>query len=425
VDLVNEITQLFRVLSRDEEASLRTSIQRFGILVPVILDADGALIDGHHRRRIGLELDRPIPEVRVQLRGDDAVAAARDLNLARRHLDKAERAGYAVQRMTSERPPSKSQVAKELGVDEKTVRNDLARSDYSEPERVKGKDGKSYPAKRPNKTPKVEPAGLLVEEPPMFEAELPAGFRVLCRDARDHFPDERADLAFTSPPYNVGRDYHDDISGDALPHAEWLDLLEWTVKVLVDGWQVGRLVINVPFGVDRNPYRFIAGDVVELLERFADVEGLGIWDKGGISNRTSWGSWRSPSAPMLRDRAEALIVARTAHVREPDGLVEVDGRRYSPLLGPDRFPILTQNVWQITPARQGPQYGIDHPAVFPVELAENVIRLWGWPGCHVVDPFAGTGTTGVAALRLGCTATLIDQSEKYCQLARRRLEEAK
>jgi DNA modification methylase len=412
--------QLFRVLSREEEGALRLSIERFGVIVPVVVDADGELVDGFHRRRLGAELGRPVPEVRLDVRGEEALDAARDLNLARRHLDKAERAPYTMQRKRSELAPSNRQIAEELGVSEATVRRDLAltaTSDAVAKQPARGRDGKVRRHPRPKESPaKAEPR--LVD----VEPDLPEGIAVLCRDARDHYPGEEADLAFTSPPYNVGLAYDGDDSDDAMPHSDWLELLEVSIKVLVDGWRVARIVVNIPFGTGRRPYRALVGDVLEVLAGAeTELEGIGVWDKGTTGERTSWGSWRSPTAPVMRDRAEALIVTRTPHEPVVDGLVDVNGRAYSPLLGPDRFPVLTQNVWQIPPARRGPQYGVEHPAPFPVELAENVIRLWGWPGCHVVDPFAGSGTTGVAALKLGCRATLIDQSERYCHLARQRL----
>ena len=81
------------------------------------------------------------------------------------------------------------------------------------------------------------------------------------------------------------------------------------------------------------------------------------------------------------------------------------------------FLALTQDLWPVAPESA---QRIGHPAPFPVELAERLIRLYGYPGCHVVDPFAGSGTVGVAAQSLGCRATLVDIDAGYCALAARR-----
>jgi DNA modification methylase len=80
------------------------------------------------------------------------------------------------------------------------------------------------------------------------------------------------------------------------------------------------------------------------------------------------------------------------------------------------WPALCSTVWNLTPAhRQG------HPAPFPVELARRCIRLSTWPGEVVFDPFAGSGTTLLAARQLGRRAIGVEASERYCELAARRL----
>jgi len=71
--------------------------------------------------------------------------------------------------------------------------------------------------------------------------------------------------------------------------------------------------------------------------------------------------------------------------------------------------------------RPGASAGGEHPAVMPVELAARAIRLSTWPGETVLDPFAGTGTTLVAARLLGRRAIGVEVSERYCELAAKRL----
>ena len=62
----------------------------------------------------------------------------------------------------------------------------------------------------------------------------------------------------------------------------------------------------------------------------------------------------------------------------------------------------------------------DHVAIYPEALAERCILLGSQPGDVVFDPFAGSGTTGAAAQRLGRRAILMDLSEQYCQSMKRR-----
>jgi hypothetical protein len=121
---------------------------------------------------------------------------------------------------------------------------------------------------------------------------------------------------------------------------------------------------------------------------------------------TAWGSWASPATPNLRGDYEAVTVAcRGGWERTPpEGL---DGWRD----GVGGWPALCSTVWHVTPAARAVG---GHPAPFPVELARRCIRLSTWPGEVVLDPFAGTGTTLVAARQLGRRAIGIERSEAYC-----------
>jgi site-specific DNA-methyltransferase (adenine-specific) len=159
---------------------------------------------------------------------------------------------------------------------------------------------------------------------------------------------------------------------------------------------------------------------VPLAHRWASIlesAGLSLVDQvawcSARGSGTAWGSWESPVAPNLRGDWESVTVAcrdgweRTA----PEGF---EGWRDS--VG--RWPALCSTVWNLTPTAR--QRG-GHPAPFPVELARRCIRLSTWPGEVVLDPFAGTGTTLVAARQLGRRAIGIERSEAYCLAAVDRL----
>jgi DNA modification methylase len=72
------------------------------------------------------------------------------------------------------------------------------------------------------------------------------------------------------------------------------------------------------------------------------------------------------------------------------------------------------NVWHITPAHHK-----EHPAVFPDELVEKVIRYYSFIGDLILDPFAGSGTVGRIALKQGRRFFLVDNEPKYFQVMRR------
>ena len=89
-------------------------------------------------------------------------------------------------------------------------------------------------------------------------------------------------------------------------------------------------------------------------------------------------------------------------------------------IGREEFMESTLSVWEISPesARK-----VGHPAPFPVELAERVIKLYSYTSDVILDPFAGSGTTCVAAARTGRPYVGYDISPEYCQLAESRLKE--
>jgi site-specific DNA-methyltransferase (adenine-specific) len=222
-------------------------------------------------------------------------------------------------------------------------------------------------------------------------------------------PDNSIAVAFTSPPYNVGKEYDHDKS-----LADYLELIRNVgseiYRVLQPG---GRYVINVA-NLGRKPY-------IPLHAFFWDIHtsldflpmGEIIWQKGrGASNSTAWGSWMSAKAPRLRDLHEYLLVFAKQRFGRPDK-GESD-------IGRDEFMASTLSVWEIN-AESAKRVG--HPAPFPVELAERVIRLYSYQGDVVLDPFVGSGTTCVAAARNHRHYVGYDISEEYCELSEKRLRE--
>ena len=145
---VSESNQLFPTLEPAVKAALRASIERFGVLVPIVLDGDGHLLDGHHRRDIAVELGVTCPATQVPYTGDEAVEVAKTLNLDRRHLSTEQRREMAVDLRIQGH--SLRAIGGALGVDPMTVRKDLSIVEASTmPDRIRTSDGRGYPSRRP------------------------------------------------------------------------------------------------------------------------------------------------------------------------------------------------------------------------------------------------------------------------------------
>lgn len=227
--------------------------------------------------------------------------------------------------------------------------------------------------------------------------------------AMSDIPDNGVALAFTSPPYNVGKEYDEDMGFE-----EYLALIREVGKevyrVLKPG---GRYVINIA-NLGRKPYIPLHSFFYTLHIQELGFLPMGeiIWQKGkGASGSCAWGSWRSAKAPRLRDLHEYLLVfAKQAYSRPDKGESTIDR---------DEFMDATLSIWNIPPESAK---RVGHPAPFPVDLAKRVIQLYSYRDDVVLDPFLGSGTTCVAAKVLGRKYVGFDISEEYCTLARRRLE---
>ncbi len=214
----------------------------------------------------------------------------------------------------------------------------------------------------------------------------------------------------TSPPYNVGKEYDDNLTLDE--YRTFIKrVMSEVYRVLVPG---GRACINLA-NLGRRPYlplhAFIIQDMMEL--GFL-MRGEIIWDKASsTSPSTAWGSWCSPQNPTLRDTHEYILLFCKQTFSRPNPF----NRR--PTISRDEFLEFTKSVWRF-PAE--PATKIGHPAPFPVELPYRLIQLYTFEGEVVLDPFIGSGTTAIAAMKTGRTFVGYEINPDYVALANQRIE---
>lgn len=221
-------------------------------------------------------------------------------------------------------------------------------------------------------------------------------------------PNGSVHLIVTSPPYNAKKEYDDDLS-----LAEYRELLyaifTETYKKLVTG---GRACINIA-NLGRKPYIPLHSFIIEDMLRIGYyMRGEIIWDKGRSAGAsTAWGSWSSAANPVLRDVHEYILVfSKDAFSRKSEGK-ENSIRK-------EDFLEWTKSVWTF-PAVSAKKIG--HPAPFPEELPRRLIELYTFTGDVVLDPFCGSGTTCLSALKSGRHYIGYDIEEKYIELANERI----
>lgn len=241
--------------------------------------------------------------------------------------------------------------------------------------------------------------------------------------------DNSVALVVTSPPYYAGKAYEEEIGQGHIPgsYLEYLQMLEAVfaecIRVLEPG---GRIAVNVA-NLGRRPYRSLSGDVTAILQDRLKLllRGEIIWVKArGAGGNCAWGSFQQPGNPVLRDLSERIIVAskgRFDRARRKD-VRAAQGLPSAATIFRDEFLDFTTDVWEFPPESAS---RIGHPAPYPVELPKRLIDLYTYEGDVVLDPFMGSGTTAISALRAGRHYLGYDTDEAYIELATERIEKVR
>lgn len=237
---------------------------------------------------------------------------------------------------------------------------------------------------------------------------------IICGDALDilkEISDNTVHLVITSPPYNIDKPYKN--HNDKMNYNDYFNWMEqiWkeTKRILVDG---GRLCIN--YGENKRqdiaspPYIVFTQQCINLGMLY---RGTIIWNKHNAAKHCAWGSWKNCSNPHIVPRHEYIIIFSK-------GKFKLEGDPQKSDMTKEEFMKFTRSIWDIAPESKKK---IGHPAPFPEELVSRLVKFYSYKENVVLDMFAGSGTVGVVAKRLGRKFILIDNCKEYCKLAERRI----
>jgi len=234
-------------------------------------------------------------------------------------------------------------------------------------------------------------------------------------DYLKQIPDESIHLVFTSPPYNLGKEYEQKTELE-----DYLENMRPTLTELVRVlnptgslcWQVGNFVqAGEVFPLDFYYVPMFLGLGLQLRARMIWKFGHGLHCQKRFSGRHETVLWCTKSNAYTMN----LNASNDQNFIYPEK--DVPGEIWQLL---ERE--WADGVWEVTNVKSNHPEKTDHPCQFPIELAERCVLPLTRPGEWVLDPFGGTGTTMLAAVKHGRKAILCDCEAAYLEIARNRLE---
>lgn len=260
--------------------------------------------------------------------------------------------------------------------------------------------------------------------------ELPTVHRLVQGDARDlsFIPDASIHLVATSPPYWTLKRYNDSEGqmGHIAEYDRFLAELNrvWAeaFRVLVPGGRLVCVVGDVCLSRRENNGRHtvvpLHADIcVQCRKLGFDNLNPTIWHKISkasyeVSNGSKFlGKPYEPNAIIKNDIEFILMQRKPGGYRKP-----TEEQRRMSMIPKDKFDKWFQQFWTITGASTKA-----HPAPYPFELASRLVQMFSFTGDTVLDPFCGTATTMLAALKHGRNSNGVELDTEYCKMAASRL----
>lgn len=264
-----------------------------------------------------------------------------------------------------------------------------------------------------------------------------------CVELFKELGDNTIDLVVTSPPYNVGIPYDTHIDNISME-----DYFEWCRTWLSEVYRTlkddGRVAINIPYEInarERGGRVFIVSEYWQIMKEL----GFGFFgvvdleeDSPHRSKTTAWGSWMSPSAPYIYNPKECVILAyKKDYIKKDKGIstwsyteaqvdVEVeegqDPKTRTKRIYSDRdkneFMELVFGQWKYFNDTKSLT-----KATFSMDIPVKAIKILSYKNDLVLDCFSGSGTTALAAKKLGRNYIGFELSEKYADISRKRIGE--
>jgi len=239
-----------------------------------------------------------------------------------------------------------------------------------------------------------------------------------CLEVMKQIPDKTIDLIITSPPYFNAREYSHWLTYEN--YLDWCNLwIKETNRILVDG---GILAVNSSAVItarnkrsERSIRHNIPADLYAICSNsnYWFVEEL-IWEKpeGAVINRNQRFSLdRHPMQWKANPTTEKILIVQKKTTKLNDEIIKNKDTSQRILGDFDRGEIFRFN----------PETKSNHPAPFPIDIPNIILKYYTWTNDVVLDPFMGSGTTGFACKNLNRHFIGIEQDANYFEIAKGRI----
>jgi site-specific DNA-methyltransferase (adenine-specific) len=260
-----------------------------------------------------------------------------------------------------------------------------------------------------------------------------------CREVMGQMPFSSVDLIVTSPPYGVGIAY--DVHNDDMLIDEYLKFTEeWLTKAYEVLKDDGRIALNIPYEVNRQDKGgrvFIVSEIWQIMKKIG-YKFYGVVDleeeSPHRSRTTAWGSWMSPSAPYIYNPKECVVLAyKKTHIKKIKGQPQWIGEAAQvpdpkdPALFRNKTVYLDEDKREFIDLVFGQwKYFADTKtmtkATFSMDIPTKAIKILSYKNDVILDPFAGSGTSLVAAEILERRWIGVELSPNYCEVANNRVK---
>ena len=249
-------------------------------------------------------------------------------------------------------------------------------------------------------------------------------------DARnlDWIPDESVHLVCTSPPYGMLKEYPETPGqlGNIPEYDAFLEELDhvWRecLRVLAPGGRVACVVGDVCLSrrsAGRHHVLPLSADI-QVRARQVGLDCLTpiLWLKVANIVLEASRSSRYLGKPNLPNGIVKNDVEHILFLRKPGGYRSpTEDQERQSFIPTEEYTKLFTPIWSDVRGQQR----TEHPAPYPLEIPERLIKMFSFTGDTVLDPFSGTGTTALAAMKLGRNSISVDIERRYLELAESRL----